>query len=106
MLSALNQAPLKFKVFLTTLAVWTVVLLILASCTPETEEKKVERAFENGGKSTLIAIIEGCKIYEVYNNQGTNPFFALCPNGPAPAFSQRISGKNVTTRQFMVPGAK
>lgn len=82
-----------------------VALLALAGCEDETPEQKQARAENNGTKSRVIAVVDGCRIWEVYNDQGHNPFFARCPEGSETTFEQwSTGGKTPTTKRVQTLG--
>jgi hypothetical protein len=73
-----------------------VALLVLAGC--EFNPISIEVASENGRNSRIIAEVDGCRIWEVYNSDGHNPFFARCPEGAATSYEQYQGGnKNQQT---------
>lgn len=76
------------------------VAAIFAGCKALTAEEKeaqqnatIER---NNEKTELIAIVDGCRIWRVYNENGDDPFFARCPEGAADTFEQHRMSKRQT----------
>lgn len=67
-----------------------VLVPLLAGCEASTPE---EVQASNAKRSRLIAVVDGCRIWEVYNNSGLNPFLARCPEGAADTFEEHLSGK-------------
>lgn len=77
------------------IAVALISLAFLTACSPPTDEEKqatVERY------TKLVGVVDGCRIWEVYNQGGTNPFLARCPEGTADVTWQ--TGGKVKTTQF------
>lgn len=75
------------------------MLLMLSACAPATPEQieaeESARIEDNSGRSRLVAVVDGCRIWEVYNDKvsSPNPFFARCPEGAASTFETHKSGK-------------
>ncbi len=84
--------------------------LFVVACADLTEEQKQQetekRVERNNGKTRLLAIVDGCRIWEVYNEDGTNPFFARCPEGAVDTFESHKGGyKNRDTiKNFTLGG--
>lgn len=76
---------------------------ILAGCepkTPEQRQKEIDQRVErNNGRTKLLAIVDGCRIWEVYNEDGTNPFFARCPEGSADTFESHTVKEGKHTKK-------
>jgi hypothetical protein len=73
------------------------IAAIVTGCAAATEEEKQATIERNNEKTRLIAIVDGCRIWAVYNESGEDPFFARCPEGAADTFEQHISNKQTKT---------
>lgn len=70
-----------------------VAAVALTACyDPTTTEQ--QQAY-NADRSRLIATVDGCRVWEVYNNEGSNPFLARCPEGAADTFESHKEGGKV-----------
>lgn len=89
-----------------TLMVLLASCVTLSACEPSTPEKRQreteQRVERNNNRTRLIATVDGCRIWEVYNEDGTNPFFARCPEGSADTFNEYRSNKQ--TKQTFTLG--
>jgi len=77
------------------------LLLVLSGCAEQTPD---ERQAYVDKRSVLLGVVDGCRIWEVYNpNGGPNPFLARCPEGAADTFNTYRSGK-ITKESFTTGG--
>jgi hypothetical protein len=89
----------------TAIAQWAVAigfLIVLAGCAPATPEQREAAATAqreyNAKQSRFITTVDGCRIWEVYNPNGDNPFFARCPEGAADTFEQHTESQGKTSK--------
>ena len=86
---------LDLKILLTLNAIWIPAVLLLAACTPEEIAERERRTIESNNQSTkLVATVDGCTVYRVYDSEKANyPYFAKCDGKAVGTFETHTSGK-------------
>lgn len=91
LLAIFDDLPLRGRIFFTGLLLATISVGVTACELPTPEQQQAS----NADRSRLIATVDGCRVWEVYNNEGSNPFLARCPEGAADTFESHKEGGKV-----------
>jgi hypothetical protein len=79
------------------------LLVGVTACEAPTDE---ETRANNERHSRLVAVIDGCRIFRVYDSDTSeHPYFARCPEGAADTVEQHTTGgKNPKTKTTVTLG--